>query len=64
MFETASFEERYGALLSALIGAAGELTAADDLTGLRFLIECVDAIFGRALQLIELRHAQEAGRLN
>ena len=58
------YEECYQKLLLDLVGAASELAVAGDIQGLRFLIECVDSIFGRALLILELRHTQEVGGMN
>ncbi len=60
-----NYEEEYGDTLMSLAKAAGELTAKQDIVGIRFLIECCDAILGRALQLIgETEMAKQEGRVN
>lgn len=59
------YEKEYGEILMSLTKAAGELAARQDIVGVRFLIECCDAILGRALQIIgETEAAKEQGRLN
>jgi len=47
------YEKKYGAMLTDLAKAAGEMTRAGDVRGVTFLIECADAILGRALVLLE-----------
>lgn len=56
------YESRYGDILQELAKATGELTAANDLIGIRFLIECCDAVLGRALLLLETK--QNEGKVN
>lgn len=57
-----AYEDRYGSLLQSLSTAIAGLVVANDVVGIHFLIECCDAILGRALLLIESRHNE--GMLN
>ena len=54
------YEKEYGDILMSLARATGELTAKQDLVGIRFLIECCDSILGHALQVIGEIQAKRA----
>ena len=47
------YVERYEPLLMGLASAAGDLTSRGEVAGIHFLLESVDAIFGRALALLQ-----------
>jgi len=53
------YEDRYKNLLLQFSKAAGELAAAGDVKGIHFLLECCDAVFGRALQHIEAQQGPD-----
>jgi hypothetical protein len=58
-------EKEYVGILITLAKATGELTARQDILGIRFLIECCDAILGHALQVLgETERTIEQGKVN
>ena len=58
------YEKKYGDLMTAFAEAAGEMTRKNDVYGIRFMIECCDAILGRALVIIESQLIRSKGMEN
>ena len=55
------YEDRYKNLLLQFSKTAGELAAAGDIKGIHFLTECLDAVLGRALEIISAQREAQQG---